>query len=36
MPNLTEVTFKKCDYAWMPRVPNPKACPDCKSRNWNK
>ena len=36
MTTETEVTCKKCDYSWTPRVSNPKACPDCKSRNWNK
>lgn len=22
----------KCDYAWEPRVENPKECPECKVR----
>jgi len=22
----------KCKYEWEPRVPDPKACPRCKSR----
>lgn len=23
---------KKCGYLWIPRVENPKACPNCKAR----
>ena len=24
----------KCGYEWIPRVKNPKKCPECQSRNW--
>jgi len=27
---------KKCGYEWTSRVDNPKECPECKSRRWNK
>lgn len=27
---------KKCGYEWIGRIENPKACPECKSRTWNK
>ena len=27
---------KVCLYIWTPRKPKPKACPDCKSRAWDK
>jgi len=27
---------KKCQYTWTPRKEAPKACPECKSRSWNK
>jgi len=26
----------KCGYKWTPRKEEPKACPECKSRGWNK
>lgn len=26
---------KRCNYEWEPRVDNPKACPECKRRDWN-
>lgn len=25
---------KRCDYEWLPRIKNPKACPHCKNYNW--
>ncbi len=25
-----------CGAKWIPRTPNPKKCPDCTSRLWNK
>jgi rubrerythrin len=25
-----------CGYLWDARKDNPKACPECKSRNWDK
>ena len=27
---------KKCKHEWIPRVENPKECPECKSREWNE
>ena len=24
----------RCGYQWEPRVDNPKACPDCRRRDW--
>jgi predicted Zn-ribbon and HTH transcriptional regulator len=27
---------KVCGYKWISRKLNPKACPECKSRNWAK
>jgi len=26
---------KLCNFEWVPRVDNPKSCPNCKSRKWN-
>ena len=25
-----------CGYRWQSRVPNPKKCPECGSRTWNR
>ncbi len=30
----TRYTCKKCKYSWQPRIPNPKVCPQCKTRSW--
>lgn len=30
------VACKRCKYIWDTRVDQPKACPDCKSRDWDK
>ena len=30
----TQYTCKKCKYSWQPRIPDPKVCPQCKSRGW--
>jgi len=27
---------KKCGYEWESRVKKPKACPECKTRTWDK
>ncbi len=24
----------RCKYEWLPRTPDPRACPNCKSRKW--
>ena len=26
----------KCGYEWTPKVDDPKECPECKSRYWDK
>jgi rubrerythrin len=26
----------KCGYWWVSRIENPKKCPSCFSRDWNK
>jgi len=28
------VTCQKCGYTWLPRKPDPKECPECKSRRY--
>lgn len=32
--DVTELRCRKCGYIWEARVQEPKACPECKSRNW--
>ena len=27
---------QKCGYEWESRKENPKSCPECKTRNWDK
>lgn len=27
---------KKCNYKWVPRKINPKECPKCSNKDWNK
>lgn len=27
---------KRCNHEWIPRTPEPKYCPYCKSPSWNK
>jgi predicted Zn-ribbon and HTH transcriptional regulator len=27
---------KRCGYKWIARVERPKACPECKRRDWDK
>lgn len=29
-----KINGKICGHKWIPRVPNPKLCPDCKSKHW--
>ena len=31
-----QLTCNACGYQWTPKVPEPKECPACKSRNWNR
>lgn len=31
---MEELTCGICGYKWKPRTAQPKACPDCKSRDW--
>ena len=33
---MTRKTCKQCGHKWSPRVANPRACPKCKSYEWNK
>jgi predicted Zn-ribbon and HTH transcriptional regulator len=35
-PAPLEYICRLCNYVWVARVSRPKACPDCKSRNWDK
>ena len=32
----TQLTCQRCGYEWTPIVANPKSCPECKSREWEK
>ena len=34
MPELLRCA--KCRYEWTPKVPDPKECPQCKSRYWQE
>lgn len=27
---------KRCGWEWIPRVPNPAVCPNCKHRDWDE
>ena len=29
------LTCRVCEHQWFPRVPTPKQCPRCRSRDWN-
>jgi len=31
-----KLTCAKCGYEWTPKVPDPKECPQCKSRYWRE
>jgi hypothetical protein len=33
---MDDCTCLRCDFTWRPRVQDPKCCPHCKSRIWNK
>ena len=33
---IVKCKCQKCGYEWVPRVDNPKLCPECKCRKWNK
>jgi predicted Zn-ribbon and HTH transcriptional regulator len=33
---MNECKCEKCGYEWLSRVKEPKACPNCTSRRWNK
>ena len=34
---MEKLKCKKCGYEWIPRAETePKECPNCKSRKWNK
>ena len=32
MSNTSNVNCIRCNYEWVPRVENPKECPNCKAR----
>jgi len=32
--SLNKLVCVKCGYKWIPRVSEPKECPQCKSRYW--
>ncbi len=32
----TTCKCKRCGYEWAARVEKPKACPECKRRDWDK
>lgn len=36
MADKREVKCNKCGYTWEPRKQRPKACPECKRRDWDK
>jgi len=37
MINITKLKCKKCGHEWLPRTAqDPRECPKCKSRDWNK
>jgi DNA-directed RNA polymerase subunit RPC12/RpoP len=36
LTELMELTCKRCNHKWIPRTKMPVACPQCKSRLWNK
>ena len=31
-----ECKCNQCGYVWLARVKNPKACPECKRRDWHE
>jgi rubrerythrin len=33
--NMEQVICKLCGWKWLPRVPEPRACPRCKRHDWN-
>ena len=33
---MEKLKCNACAYEWMPRTKEPKECPACKNRNWNK
>lgn len=33
---LPHLTCQRCGNTWIPRTPEPKQCPKCKSPYWNK
>jgi predicted Zn-ribbon and HTH transcriptional regulator len=36
MVKLPTMKCNRCDYEWIPRVPNPRWCAKCRSPYWNK
>ena len=31
---MKQIKCKRCEHKWIPRVKDPKECPNCKSRDW--
>ena len=31
---MKRIKCSKCKHTWIPRVENPKECPNCKNRDW--
>ena len=36
IPRVTRLTCKQCGHKWIPRTEDPKICPRCMSRDWNR
>lgn len=33
---IKKIKCLRCGFEWIPRTETPKACPRCKSYDWNK
>lgn len=36
MVTIVKFTCKVCGHIWIPRKPDPKVCPHCKSFEWRE
>ena len=36
MNEVVVLVCKRCGHKWVPLVDEPKQCPDCRSRYWNR
>ena len=34
--DIIKLTCKRCGHQWVPRIPDPRACPKCQSYLWDK